>query len=230
MDIQSLAFDGVDVLIVNPVEQSASTMGALQAKINEVMDMGIPVVVVGNRPPNLAYTSYVGQDPYEVGCIMAQELTALIYGEGPIGVINAVDLSVADVSFKEGERAIFADYPSIIFVAEAPTNYVRSEAFNLMTSVQVDGMMGYAGDITLGAQQGLASQGVSYVPFVSTHNAAEPEKPMWPAPSIARSPWQRSPHPRRPRPDRDGAPTTRGPGRGQGRTQGRGTVDARRRS
>lgn len=167
MDVQSLALEGIDILIINPVEQSASNMDTLEIKIDEVIQLGIPVILVGNRTPEAVYTTYVGHDPYEVGCIMAQEMTALVDGEGSIGVINAIDLSVADELYKAGERAVYADYPSILFTAEGPTNYSRASATNYTRSVEVIGIMGYVHEITLGAEDGLASQGVSYAPFVS---------------------------------------------------------------
>ncbi len=166
-DIQSLAIVEIDALIINPVEQAAANMSALESQISEIIERGIPVILVGNRTPNAVYTVYVGHDPYEIGCIMAQEMTALVDGEGSIGVINAIDLSVADELFKAGERAVYADYPSILFTAEGPTNYSRTSAANYTRSVEVIGIMGYVHEITLGAQDGLSSQDVPYVPFVS---------------------------------------------------------------
>ncbi|MGJ3238934.1 MAG: protein kinase domain-containing protein [Anaerolineae bacterium] len=168
-DIQSLVLGGVDVLIVNPVERSASNMDLLEDKIQEVVDSGIPVILVGNRTPNPVYTAYVGHDPFEIGCVMAQELTAIVDGEGPIGVMNAVDLSVADVSFKEGERTVFSNYPSVDFTAEGSTDYQRERAFNLTSSVRIEAILGYASTITLGAQDGVNAQNLPYVPFVSDH-------------------------------------------------------------
>lgn len=167
LDIELLALDEIDILIINPVEQSAGNMLALQTRIDEIVQMGIPVILVGNRTPEATYTTYVGHDPYEIGCIMAQEMTALVDGEGSIGVINSIDLSVADELFKAGERAVYADFPSILFTAEGPTNYSRTSASNYTRSVEVIGIMGYVHEITLGAQDGLALQNVPYAPFVS---------------------------------------------------------------
>ena len=167
LDIELAALDEVDILIINPVEQSAGNMLALQTRIDEIIEMGIPVILVGNRTPDASYTSYVGHDPYEIGCVMAQEMTALVDGEGSIGVINSIDLSVADELFKAGERAVYADFPSILFTAEGPTNYSRESASNYTRSVEVIGIMGYVHEITLGAQDGLALQNAPYAPFVS---------------------------------------------------------------
>lgn len=167
LDVELAALDEVDILIINPVEQSAGNMLALQTRINEIIEMGIPVILVGNRTPDASYTTYVGHDPYEIGCVMAQEMTALVDGEGSIGVINSIDLSVADELFKAGERAVYADFPSILFTAEGPTNYSRESASNYTRSVEVIGIMGYVHEITLGAQDGLALQNAPYAPFVS---------------------------------------------------------------
>jgi len=158
----------LDALIVNPVEQATGNIEGLQTLLDSVVQSGIPVILVGNRTQE-AYTSYVGHDPYEAGCIMGQELAAFVDGEGSIGFINAVDLSVADVSFKEGVRAVFAQFPGIEPTAEGATGYARSNAANLTANVDVVGILAYAGNITLGAQDGVTSRGLDYVPFVSDH-------------------------------------------------------------
>lgn len=169
-DIQLLIDSGINALIINPIEQSANDSDALQASLNAVIEMGIPVIVVGNRPAGMAYTTYVGHDPYEVGCIMAQELIALLDGEGTLGIINAVDLSLADQSFKDGERAALSDYQGLVVIAEGPTGYSLTNARNITSNVAVDGILGYVGSITLAAQDGIASQGLDYVPFVTDHS------------------------------------------------------------
>lgn len=159
----------LDALIVNPVEQAEGNLAELQTLLDSIIQSGIPVILVGNRIPE-AYTGYVGHDPYEVGCIMGQELTAFVDGEGSIGFINAVDLSVADLSFKEGARAVLNQFPGIERTAEGATGYQRSSAESLTANVDIVAMLGYVGDITLGAQDGVASRGLNYVPFVSDHN------------------------------------------------------------
>ncbi|MEO1290072.1 MAG: substrate-binding domain-containing protein [Chloroflexota bacterium] len=166
-DIQALLDADVDALIINPIELSVTASAPLQAQINIALNANIPVILVGNRLANETYTSYVGHDPYELGCIMGQELVALIDGEGIYGVINAVDLSLADTSFKDGERAVLANYPRMTVVTEGSTNYLRNNGVNITQNSVVDGLLGYTGLITLGAQDGLALQSVEYVPFVT---------------------------------------------------------------
>lgn len=169
-DIETLINDeNIDALIVNPVESSAFSMTSLQIRLEEIVQSGIPVVLVGNRTSEVSYTSYVGHDPYEVGCIMAQELSSLVDGEGSIGFINAVDLSVADLGFKEGSRVILDQFAGIERTAEGATSYQRSSARSLTSSSDIIGILGYSGEITLGAQDGVASRGLDYVPFVSDH-------------------------------------------------------------
>ncbi|MEO1289532.1 MAG: substrate-binding domain-containing protein, partial [Chloroflexota bacterium] len=169
-DLRLLADGGADVIIINPIERAESNMADLEREIEAIVASGIPVVLVGNRTFNPVYTTYVGYDPYEVGCIMAQELTASLDGEGSIAVINGVDVSVADVAYKAGEEAIFNQYGGILLTIEGPTAYNRDAARTQTERQGVAGMIGYNSGITLGAQEGLASQGLAYVPFSSGHS------------------------------------------------------------
>ncbi|MGJ3237602.1 MAG: TIR domain-containing protein [Anaerolineae bacterium] len=168
-DLQVLLDSGADVLIINPIERPDSNLADLQEEIVEIVASGVPVVLVGNRTFDAVYTAYVGHDPYEIGCVMAQELVALTDGEGSIGIINGYDLSVADVEFKAAKQAVFDDYAGVLLTVEGPTNYARHIAFTLTSRQEIVGVMGYVSEITLGAQDGLASQALDYVPFVSDH-------------------------------------------------------------
>lgn len=169
-DIDSLVYDEmVDVVIINPIEQAASNMTDLEETIQEVIELGIPVILVGNRTANPVYTTYVGADTYELGCVMAQELIALTGGEGSIARVHGYDLSVADASFKAGAGDVFNNYPNILFTVEGPTNYSRDTATTLTRRLRVVGILGYVSEITMGAQDGLASQGAPYATFVSDH-------------------------------------------------------------
>lgn len=169
-DIEALVDRGVDVLIVNPVEQS--DMSALENVIEDMMEAGIPVVMVGARTPEAVYVSYVGQDNFEVGCIMSQEIIAIMDGEGALARLHPVDGSPADERFKDGEDAVFAAYPGMAIIAEGPTGYNRARAFSLTSPVEVNGILAYTGEIALGGQFGLSRQGLPFVPVVSDHSVA----------------------------------------------------------
>ncbi len=169
-DLQLLIDAGADALIINPIEQSEANMAEFEEEIARIVADGIPVILVGNRTFDTVYTSYVGFDPYEVGCVMAQELTALLDGEGSIGIINGYDVSVADIAFKAGEINVFGQYDGLLLTAEGPTNYSRDTAITITERQEVTGLLGYVSGITIGAQQGLSQQGFEYASFVSGHS------------------------------------------------------------
>jgi WD40 repeat protein/serine/threonine protein kinase/ABC-type sugar transport system substrate-binding protein len=171
-DIDSLVAEGIDLLIINPVEQS--NMSALETKIEELINNGIAVVMVGFRSGNAVYTSYVGQDDYEVGCIMAQELIALADGEGDIIRIHGVNESPSDIGFKAGASAVLSIYPNISIINESGTDFVQRRAVELVEDntkfSRLAGILGFTGDLALGGEQGLRSTNRPLAPVVSDHD------------------------------------------------------------
>jgi WD40 repeat protein/serine/threonine protein kinase/DNA-binding LacI/PurR family transcriptional regulator len=171
-DIDSLVAEGIDLLIINPVEQS--NMSALEAKIEELTNNGIAVVMVGFRSRSAVYTSYVGQDDYEVGCIMAQELIALADGEGDIVRAHGVNESPSDVGFKSGASAVLASYPSINIINESGTDFDQRRAIELVedntTFSRLAAILGFTGDLALGGEQGLRLTNRPLAPVVSDHD------------------------------------------------------------
>jgi WD40 repeat protein len=171
-DIDSLVAEGIDVLIINPVEHSNSI--DLEAKIEELTKRGIAVVMVGFRSHTAVYTSYVGQDDYEVGCIMAQELIALADGEGDIVRIHGVNESPSDIGFKAGASAVLASYPNINIITESGTYFDQRSAIELVedntTFSHLAAILGFTGDIALGGEKGLNSTNRPFAPVVSDHD------------------------------------------------------------
>lgn len=171
-DIDALVAEGIDILIINPVEQS--NMTALEAKMQELVDSGIAVVMVGFRSVSPVYTSYVGQDDYELGCIMGQELIALADGEGDIFRIHGVNQSPSDIDFKAGATAIIELYPNIYIVNEQGTDFDPQAAIGLVrdnrTFSRLGALLGVTGDLALAGEQGLLSSNRPLAPVVSDHD------------------------------------------------------------
>jgi ribose transport system substrate-binding protein len=167
-DIAELVAAEVDLLMISPIEQS--DMSGLQEAAQAAMDAGIPVVMVGHRTPAPTYVTYVGQDNYEVGCIMSQEIINFVGGEGDVARLHGVDGAPSDVRFKNGEAVVFAEYPGMNAAAEGPTNYSRFTAATYTNSVEVAGILAYTGEIALGGQDGQQRQGLPYVPVVGDHS------------------------------------------------------------
>jgi ABC-type sugar transport system substrate-binding protein len=128
---------------------------------------------VGFRTANPVYTTYVGQDDYEVGCIMAQELIALSDGEGDIVRIHGVNQSPSDIGFKAGASTILGLYPNIYIANESGTDFDQDRAIELVENSPdvrpLAAILSFTGDLALGGEEGLISTNRPLAPVISDH-------------------------------------------------------------
>lgn len=169
IDIQDLLAEGVDAIIINPVDQRSPD--ALEAAMQTALSQNIPVVVVNRRTSNAnAYVSFVGPDDFEVACAMTQEIIALLDGEGTWVQLNGVDGSIVDIPRRGGATAIFDLYPGMQTIEQGATNLDETTTRDFMAAQvgkgQIDSIWAFNGYIAAIAQDVLVQNGLEPVPAI----------------------------------------------------------------
>ena len=167
-DIQTLISQGVDAIIINPVDRSA-----LDPVIAEADAQGIPVISV-DAPVTAPSAYFVSNNQVEYGEVGARWLFEQLGGEGKVVYMHGIDGHPADTDRDTGFQAALADYPGIEIVAETFTGWDPSvgaqQALDILTTEEVDGIWTSGIDYTVVEQFAVA--GVDYVPIVGADNNA----------------------------------------------------------
>lgn len=167
-DIQTLISQGVDAIIVNPVDREA-----LDPVIEEASSQGIPVISV-DAPVTAPSAYFVSNNQVEYGEVGARWLFEQLGGAGKVVYMHGLDGHPADVDRDTGFQAALADYPDIEIVSETYTGWDPSvgaqQALDILTTEEVDGIWTSGIDYTVVEQFEVA--GVDYVPIVGADNNA----------------------------------------------------------
>lgn len=162
---QSLAAQGVDAIIINPVDTAAT------GKMTEVaVENGIPLVYVNRQPEGDDLENdnvvFVGSDQKLSGTLQMQALAERMGGEGNVAIMLGELSSGATHQRTEGVKEVAAEYPGIRIVAEQPANYLRTEAMDLMNNwivggQQIDAIAANNDEMALGALIAMKQSGLS---------------------------------------------------------------------
>ncbi|MBN1562931.1 MAG: protein kinase [Anaerolineae bacterium] len=177
-DIEALIEQDVDLIIVNPTE--LGTKDQLIAPLQTAMEKGIPVVITHKMVNYTSgdgfddFVSYVAPDYLQVGCVMAQELVALLDGEGTIMILSGINLAPSREWQRNGALAVFNKYPGIDAPVDLPTNYdpaVAIEQADKSTSRLLRGMWAYPAEMGLITEERLLELGLPVLPAVTGQSA-----------------------------------------------------------
>jgi ribose transport system substrate-binding protein len=165
-DIQTLISQGVDAIIINPVDREA-----LDPVIEEAASQGIPVISV-DAPVTAPSAYFVSNNQIEYGEVGARWLFEALGGEGKVAYMRGLDGHPADTDRDTGFQAALADFPDIEIVYENWTGWDPSvgaqQALEILTTMDVDGIWTSGIDYTVVEQFSVA--GVDYVPVVGADN------------------------------------------------------------
>lgn len=162
---QSLAAQGVDAIIVNPVDTAATQMMTKVA-----VDNGIPLVYVNRQPEGNDLDNdnvvFVGSDQKLSGTLQMEALAEQLGGEGNVAIMLGELSSGATHKRTEGVKEVAAEYPDIQIVEEQPADYQRTEAINLMNNWivggrQIDAIAANNDEMALGALIAMKQSGIS---------------------------------------------------------------------
>ncbi|MGX1910469.1 ABC transporter permease/substrate-binding protein [Streptomyces phaeochromogenes] len=156
--LQNFTSEGVDSIIVNPVDSDAAGPSVRSANKS-----GIPVVGV-DRGVNKAETAaLVASDNVEGGKLGAKALAEKLGGKGRIVILQGLAGTSASrergAGFAEGLKA----YPGIDVVAKQPADFDRTKGLDVMTNLlqahpDVQGVFAENDEMALGAVKALGSK------------------------------------------------------------------------
>ncbi len=136
--IQNFIAQKVDVIVVNPVDSSAT---AQMTKL--IKDAKIPAVYVNRQPlealdPNDPIV-YVGSDENVSGKLEGEAIAKLLKGKGNVVIMMGELATQAAALRTEGVEKVFAQHPEIKVVQKQTANWRRNEAIDLMNNWLVAG-------------------------------------------------------------------------------------------
>ncbi|WP_342235506.1 sugar ABC transporter substrate-binding protein [Inquilinus sp. OTU3971] len=130
--IQNFIASGVDAIIVNPVDTSATPqMSQL------TVEAKIPLVFVNRKPDGDTLPDgvvFVGSDERQSGTLEMEELARLAGHKGNVVVmVGELATNAAQLRTKDVEDVV-AKYPDMKIVEKQTANFQRNEAIDLMTN------------------------------------------------------------------------------------------------
>ncbi len=130
-DVEDLIVRGVDVIVMSPINAEA-----LAPVAKEVMDAGIPLVLLDRTISTDDYTVFIGGDNKMIGELVAEQIATAANGkevkvvqlQGTLGASATID---RDAGFKE----TIAKYPNIKIVQDLSAEYDRAAALDTMEDI-----------------------------------------------------------------------------------------------
>lgn len=154
-DIQDLLTRGIDLLIINPVNEDG-----LAAGIEACKKAGIPVVTV-DKNVKKGYTTWVGRDNVEMGRLVGERLIELLGGEEATGTILEIQGTAGSTTMmnrRDGFHEAIDKVPGLKIVQSSYCDYDRSKAIPatqdlLQANKDVVAIFGHNDDMAMGAAQ-----------------------------------------------------------------------------
>ena len=164
--VQNFIANGVDAIIVNPVDTSATA-----AITKAAADAGVPLVYVNRQPIDVdklgPKAAFVASNEAESGTLEAKQICKLLGGKGNILVMEGVLSNQSAVQRTQDVHEVIStpDCSGIKVVAEQTANYDRTQAQNLMTNwlskgLKFDAVVSNNDEMAIGALQAMKSAGV----------------------------------------------------------------------
>jgi inositol transport system substrate-binding protein len=165
-EVQNFIANGVDAIIVNPVDTSATA-----AITKAAADAGIPLVYVNRLPDDIESfgpkAAFVGSDEKESGTLETKELCKLLGGKGAVLVIEGELSNQAAVQRTQDVHDVLKTpgCSGIKIIAEQTANWDRTQAQNLMTNwlskgMQFDAVISNNDEMAVGALQAMKAAGI----------------------------------------------------------------------
>lgn len=162
-DIQDLISQGINMLIINPVNEDGPSAG-----IEACKNADIPVITV-DKNVKKDYTAWVGRDNVEMGRLVGERLIEMLGGESAEGTILEIQGTAGSTTMmnrRDGFHEAIEKVPGLKIVQSSYCDYDRSKAIPatqdlLQANKDVVAIFGHNDDMALGAAQVCAEQGYS---------------------------------------------------------------------
>ena len=164
--VQNFIANGVDAIIVNPVDTSATA-----AITKAAADAGVPLVYVNREPTDVdklgPKAAFVASNEAELGTLETKQICKLLGGKGNILVIEGQLSNQAAVQRTKDIHEVIAtpDCSGIKIVAEQTATWDRTQAQNLMTNwlskgLKFDAVVSNNDEMAIGAMQAMKAAGI----------------------------------------------------------------------
>lgn len=163
--IEDLISQGVQALIVNPVDSDAIVASELKAK-----EAGIPVIYCDRGSTGEDYTAFIATDNIAMGELAAEKIIEFLtdrYGAPKGNVVEIEGLIGTSAARDRGEgfNKVIVDYPDIKIVARQAGDFNQETSLNVMQNIiqandEIDAVYGHNDDCILGALKAIESAGL----------------------------------------------------------------------
>ncbi len=164
--VQNFIANGMDAIIVNPVDTSATA-----AITKAAADAGVPLVYVNRLPADIEKlgpkAAVVASDEKESGTYETQQICKLLGGKGDILVIEGQLSNQAAVQRTKDIHEVIStpECSGIKIIAEQTGEWDRTKGQNLMTNwlskgMKFDAVVSNNDEMAIGALQAMKSAGV----------------------------------------------------------------------
>ena len=164
--VQNFIANGVNAIIVNPVDTSATA-----AITKAAADADVPLVYVNRQPADVdklgPKAAFVASNEAEFGTLEAKQICKLLGGKGNILVMEGVLSNQSAVQRTQDIHEVISspDCSGVKVVAEQTANYDRTQAQNLMTNwlskgLKFDAVVSNNDEMAIGALQAMKSAGL----------------------------------------------------------------------
>ncbi|MFP3122289.1 sugar ABC transporter substrate-binding protein [Ectobacillus funiculus] len=128
--VETFITQGVDAIIINPVDTSA--VGPM---LDEAKDANIPVVIVNRMPSEKDMKkiyAFVGSESIQSGTMQMEKVADMLGGKGNVAIMTGELGSEAQIKRTEGNKNVVKKNPDMKIIREATGNFQRSEGMKLM--------------------------------------------------------------------------------------------------
>ncbi|EJM13344.1 ABC-type sugar transport system, periplasmic component [Pseudomonas sp. GM18] len=162
--VQNFTGQGVDAIIVNPVDTAAT-----QKITADATKAAIPLVYVNRRPDQAKLPTgigYVGSDEIKAGEMQMQYLADKMGGKGNLAIMLGLLSNNATHNRTRGVKEVLKKYPDIHVVEEQTAEWQRSKAMDLMNNwivsgKKIDAVAANADEMAIGAAMAIAQAGMT---------------------------------------------------------------------
>ena len=160
--IQTFISQGIDAIIVNPVDTIATPK---MTKL--VTGAGIPLVYVNLQPAEETLpkgVAYVGSEEIVSGKLQGEAIAKLLNNKGNIVIMMGELATQAAVLRTEGVEKVVAQHPEMKIVGKQTANWRRNEAIDLMNNwlvagTKIDAVVANNDEMAIGAILALQQAG-----------------------------------------------------------------------
>lgn len=158
-DLQNFISQGVDVIVVNPVDSAA-----IVPSIEAANEAGIPVVTVDRGADGGEIASHIASDNVLGGQLAGEYLFEQIGGAGNVAMLEGVPGTSAARDRGEGFTNALDEAADVELVANQTANFNREEGFTvaqniLQSNPELDGIFAQNDEMALGAVEAAREAG-----------------------------------------------------------------------